>query len=170
LAEFANLEPSEDYQEALDRAIAANEVRPLWFQRAYSGTPEEIIIAYGQGKAVVTYMISTYGEAKMAELFQDLKKSFDIDSALQSVYGFDQRGLDAAWRESVGAKPLEPEEQTTGPVPSQERPSEDQAQKSSPGYSAPNQELGGITDLALLAVLGGPIAMISFQAFRKRVT
>ena len=35
-----------------------------------SGEPEDIIIAYGQGKSVVNYMVERWGEDKISELFE----------------------------------------------------------------------------------------------------
>ena len=68
--------------------------------------PEDILIAYGQAYSVVRYLVSEYGEASIAELFKEFQDTRDIDEALQLVYGFDQRGLDAEWRQSVGLEPL----------------------------------------------------------------
>lgn len=108
LAEYANIEPSNQYDVYLAQAIASGQVRPLWFQGTFSGTPRDIIVAYGQGKSVVNFMITTYGGEKMAELIKALKKTFDIDAALEQVYGFNQYGLDAAWRKSKGIEVLPP--------------------------------------------------------------
>ncbi len=111
LAEYGNIDPTDDYDAALRYGIFTRRVRPLWFQGAFGGTPEDIIIAYGQGRSVVRYMIREYGEPRMAELFRALQRTPDIDRALLEVYGMDQFGLDSAWRESLGLDPLpSPEE------------------------------------------------------------
>ena len=90
----------------LERAIDRGNVRPLWHLGSYSGTPDEIIYAYAHGESVVTFMVQEYGEEKMAELMQALTRTFDIDEALMLVYGFDQHGLDTAWRQEIGLEPL----------------------------------------------------------------
>ena len=111
LAEYGNIDPTDDYDAALRYGIFTRRIRPLWFQGAFGGTPEDIIIAYGQGRSVVRYMIREYGEPRMAELFQALQRTPDIDRALLEVYGMDQFGLDSAWRESLGLDALpSPEE------------------------------------------------------------
>ena len=111
LAEYGNIDPTDDYDAALRYGIFTRRVRPLWYQGTFGGTPEDIIIAYGQGRSVVRYMIREYGEPRMAELFQALQRTLDIDRALLEVYGMDQFGLDSAWRESLGLDPLpSPEE------------------------------------------------------------
>ena len=70
------------------------------------GSPSEIILSYGQGKSVVEYLIATYDEAQMVELIRGMKRTFDIDKALESAYGVDQYGLDSEWRRSLGVEPL----------------------------------------------------------------
>ena len=111
LAEYGNIDPTDDYDAALRYGIFTRRVRPLWFQGAFGGTPEDIIIAYGQGRSVVRYMIREFGEPRMAELFRALQRTPDIDRALLEVYGMDQFGLDSAWRESLGLDALpSPEE------------------------------------------------------------
>ncbi|MCI0903547.1 MAG: hypothetical protein J4N75_08625, partial [Chloroflexi bacterium] len=69
------------------------------------------IIAYGQARSVVQYMLDTYGPDRMAALFPVLQRTLNIDQALLEVYGMDQFGLDSAWRKFMGLEPLpSPEE------------------------------------------------------------
>ncbi len=110
LAEYGNVINSDDYDRYLQRAIEEDELRPLWHLGTFSGTPSDIILSYGQGKSVVEYLIVTYGEAQMVELIRGIKRTFDIDKALELVYGFDQYGLDSEWRLSLGIEPLPPPE------------------------------------------------------------
>ena len=106
LAEYGNVENSDDYDWYLQRAIEEDTLRPLWHLGTFSGTPSEIILSYGQGKSVVEYLIATYDEAQMVELIQGIKRTFDIDKALEAAYGVDQYGLDSEWRLSLGVEPL----------------------------------------------------------------
>ncbi|MDA0733033.1 MAG: peptidase MA family metallohydrolase [Chloroflexi bacterium] len=198
LAEYGNIEPGEEYDRALSRAIENGRLRPLWFQATFSGTPDDIIIAYGQGKSVVEFMLSNYDEQKMADLVVALKRTFDIDTALQETYGFDQYGLDTEWRKSLGLEPLpEPEDrvaqqqatptppptsilaataaptisaqETAVPVPANTpEPVEQDTNQASPGCSAPSHSGNSVTDLAMLALLGGPLAMLTARGIRRR--
>ena len=106
LAEYGNIDPTDDYNAALRYGIFTRRIKPLWYLSSFGGTPEDIIIAYGQGRSVVQYMIDTYGEARMAALFPVLQRTLDIDLALLEVYAMDQFGLDTAWREALGLEPL----------------------------------------------------------------
>lgn len=187
LAEYGNIEPGEEYDRYLNRAIENGDLRPLWFQGTFSGTPEEIIVAYGQGKSVVEYMLATYDQQKMADLIVSLKRTFDLDTALVDTYGFDQYGLDTEWRISLGLEPLpEPEERVTQqqvaptvpptiaptatavPVPTNTpEPEEIEPSQSSPGCGVPGHAGNVLTDLTMLLLLGGPLAMLSVSRFRR---
>ncbi len=106
LAEYGNIDPTNDYAAALRYGIFTRRLKPLWYQDSFSGTPDDIIIAYGQGKSVVSFMINQYGPEKVAQLFQALRRTLDIDAALEEVYGLDQFGLDTEWRLAIGIEPL----------------------------------------------------------------
>jgi hypothetical protein len=58
----------------------------------------------------VDFLIQKWGPAKMRLLLTALRDGKPIDAALDEVYGFNVDGLDAAWRKSVGAQPLPPEQ------------------------------------------------------------
>lgn len=106
LAEYGDFSSDQDRDYYLQRAIQRGELRPLWQQGAFSGTPEDILVGYAQGLSVVTFMIENYGAAPIADLMQALRRTLDIDAALLEVYGFDQYGLDALWRQSLGLPAL----------------------------------------------------------------
>ena len=111
LAEYGNIDKTDEYDAALRYGIFTRRIRPLWFQHTFSGAPEDIIIAYGQGKSVVSFMVREWGEDRISELFEVVRRSNDIDIALMQVYGLDQHGMDSAWRVSLGLEPLpSPEE------------------------------------------------------------
>jgi hypothetical protein len=54
---------------------------------------------------MVAYLVETYGEARFAELVRTFKEGSRIDAAFESIYGFDQLGLENEWREWVGLPP-----------------------------------------------------------------
>lgn len=112
LAEYGNVEPTADYDEALHQSISLRRLKPLWTLTDFGGDPVGIMTAYGQGRAVVQHLITTYGEDSIADLMQAIRGTLNIDQALERVYGFDQWGLDSEWRVSLGLEPLpRPEEQ-----------------------------------------------------------
>ncbi len=111
LAEYGNIDQTDEYDAALRYGIYTRRIRPLWYQGTFSGEPEDILIAYGQGKSVVNFMVRQWGEDKISEVFTALRQTSDIDRALLRIYGLDQHGIDSAWRRSMGLDPLpSPEE------------------------------------------------------------
>ena len=127
LAEYGNVDPTDDYDAALRYGIFTRRIKPLWYLSAFGGTPEDIIIAYGQGRSVVFYLINTYGEERMAALFPVLQRTLDIDQALLEVYGMDQFGLDSAWRESLGLEPLPSPDELESQLQEQDESSQPEA-------------------------------------------
>ena len=134
LAEYGNIDQTDEYDAALRYGIYTRRIRPLWFQQTFSGEPEEIIIAYGQGKSVVNYMVERWGEDKISELFEVVRTTNDIDSAMLQVYGLDQYGMDSGWRLSLGLEPLPPPEvleeemRASGSVSSEPQPQSDETE------------------------------------------
>jgi len=121
LAEYGNVDQTPLYDRALAFGIYTRRVKPLWYQSAFTGEPDDIIIAYGQAKSVVDYLISRYGEGKMVELMGAFRTSLSVDEALKKVYGFDQYGLDSQWRQALGLEPLpSPEELARQAAPTPE--------------------------------------------------
>lgn len=189
LAEFGNINPSDSYERALRRAIDADRVNPLWYQRTFVGKPVDIIVAYGQARSVVDHMISRHGIQKMAELMQAMHATQDIDRALERVYNLDTHTLDAEWREALGLDPLEPAIEpdpqakptasplptpltVTAPPPSSSTPTAMPVAPMESPASVPEQVAddlppssgcgaslnhGGMYDLALIALLAGPL-------------
>ena len=114
LAEYGNLDQTPFYDRALAYAVYTRRLKPLWYLDTFTGEPNDIIIAYGQGKSAVKYLIDTYGEERIAELMAAFGKTLSADEALKEVYGFDQYGLDSEWRLSLGLEPLPPPEELLG--------------------------------------------------------
>jgi len=115
LAEFGNLDKTVSYERFLEWAEGTDRLIPLKGLRSFPGDPNLTLVAYGQGRSAVKYMIDEYGEEKMAELLTTLGTGLGIDAALTAVYGFGIDALENLWRESIGAEPyIEP---TPGPTP-----------------------------------------------------
>jgi len=100
----------------------------------------------------VSYLIDTYGSQEFAQLFATFKAGATIDDALNKVYGFDQRGLEDRWRQSLGLPPQDrPEAAPTAPPAA---PSGGQAQTGEGGVSA-GLLVGLIVGLVALALVIG---------------
>jgi hypothetical protein len=62
-------------------------------------------LAYVQSQSIVAFLVEKFSQDKMTTLLKTLRDGTSIDPALQKVYGFDQDGLEDAWRANVGAPP-----------------------------------------------------------------
>ncbi|MEO6198221.1 MAG: peptidase MA family metallohydrolase [Dehalococcoidia bacterium] len=104
------------FQDAVERAFARGNVLSVREITAYPGDPQKVDLFYGEGWSLVSYLVETYGEAKFAQLFAEVKSGERIDGALETVYGFDQDGLEDEWREAndlPARETQEPESQET---------------------------------------------------------
>jgi hypothetical protein len=107
LATYAQTGLFTNQSAALDRAIRGNSiisVRSLSSQSS-GASADTVSLFYAQSQALVSFLIQEYGEAKFAQLFQAFADGARTDEALEQVYGFNQDGLENAWRASVGLPP-----------------------------------------------------------------
>ena len=104
--EHASTEPQSSYANALENGISNSKLLSV---RSLSGgfptATDEATLAYGQSYSLVQYLRETYGAEMLGDLLEAFQAGSTTDAALQSVYGFDQQGLDSEWREYVGAAP-----------------------------------------------------------------
>lgn len=81
----------------------------LFSVRALGGSfpedPDQAHAAYVQSYTLVDFLISEYGRDEILALLATLRDGEAVDDALQAAYGFDQDGLEDAWREHIGAQP-----------------------------------------------------------------
>ena len=116
LAEYGNIDPGVAYDRYLEWGIDTNRILPLTSLGTFPGDPDLVIVSYGHGKSVARYMVEDFGPGKMAELLAEFNQSRRFDEAMIAVYGVDRAGMDALWRETVGAFPLEDVEFTAAPT------------------------------------------------------
>ncbi len=81
-----------------DRVLSMNELN----SSATGGVARTVGLYYGQAGSIVGFLVDTYGADKFAELVRTFRDGSTNDKAYQAVYGFDEFGLENAWRESVG--------------------------------------------------------------------
>ena len=104
LAEFGNIQPGESYDRALFYAIQRNNLLPITSMDGQPGTPEDVIIFYGQARSIVRYMVDAYGADKMRELMATIKSGKNYRNAIPEVYGITPLELENEWREKLGVK------------------------------------------------------------------
>lgn len=104
LAEFGNIQPGESYDRALYFAIQRDDLLPITGMNGQPGTPEDVIIFYGQARSIVRFMVEEYGAEKMRELMATIKSGKSYRSAIPEVYGITPLELENQWRDSLGVQ------------------------------------------------------------------
>jgi hypothetical protein len=149
-------------QGALDQAIRSSDVLSVRSMTSSSlaRSSANVSLFYAEAGSVVSFLVDTQGKEKYAQLFAALKEGTTIDKALQAVYGFDQDGLDNAWRESVGLSPREfaGEGGKTTPVPQLTPFSLDGGQGGGSQPAQPAAEEGG--GFPIVVVIGVALALV----------
>ena len=104
LAEFGNIQPGESYDRALYYAIQRDNLLPITSMDGQPGTPEDVIIFYGQARSIVRYMVDAYGADKMRELMATIKTGKNYRNAIPEVYGITPLELENEWRDALGVQ------------------------------------------------------------------
>lgn len=105
LAMYAEGELPDDNRDALENAIAADRVLSIRSMTSYSGQASEVDLFYGQAHSIISYLLDTFGRAKLHELLDAFTEGMRQEDALLRVYGFGLDELDDRWRASVGLEP-----------------------------------------------------------------
>ena len=106
LAEYANIDPGTSYDAALQRAIRHDRLLPVTRMGTLPGRPDDVILFYGQSKALVRMMIDDFGPEKMRELMARYKDGASMDRALEQTYRLDRDGIENRLRRSLGTSLL----------------------------------------------------------------
>ncbi len=106
LAEYGHVDQGIGYDRFLEWAVDTGRATPFESLNVFPGDPNLNLVAYGQSRSAVEYLIVEFGREKMSELMAVIDSGIPFNAAMVRTYGFDTRGLDELWRAEVGAKPL----------------------------------------------------------------
>jgi hypothetical protein len=107
LAEYGNIDPGLSYVRFLEWAVDTNRLVPIVYLESFPADPNLTIVAYGEARSIVEFMINKWGRDKVAELLAEYSRGTQFTEAMKKVYGFDVQELDRQWRAFLGAKPYE---------------------------------------------------------------
>jgi len=122
-AMYAQSEPGEGFTATLDGAVDRDRLLSVRSMTSPTGDPDKVTLFYGEAWSLVNFMVEEYGEEKFAQLYAVFKDGSTTDNALQQVYGFDQDGLEDAWRASLGLAPRQRATVTPTATPTAAQPS-----------------------------------------------
>ncbi len=166
-AVYAQGDP-EGFGDAVERAIDRGNVLSVRSLTSYQGDPDKVGLFYGQSWSLVSFLIDTYGEDDFAALFAEMKGGVTTDSALNTVYGFDQDGLENEWRASVGLPPRE-ETADDGEEPVPTASPSDGGDTGDTGDPADDGDSGGTSTGTIIALALAILAIAVTIAFAARV-
>jgi hypothetical protein len=140
---------------ALERAVDRGNVLSVRSITSYPGDPETVNLFYGQSWSLVSYLVDTYGGERFAQLFAEFQAGSRADDALNTVYGFDQGGLEDEWRVSEGLPLRSSSGEPPLPDPSEPGAGSDQPQQANDGGASTGVVVGlMVGTLALAATIG----------------
>lgn len=152
------------YADAIEQALDRGNVLSVREITSYPGEASKINLFYGEAWSIVSYLVDTYGDAKFAQLFADIKAGKGVDKSFEAVYGFDQDGLDNKWREANGLPARE------APAPTTEAPSRTTVPTLAPVKSGSDGGTSTGTIIAITAaiiVLAGVVGVGGIMLARK---
>jgi hypothetical protein len=157
MAVYEQSQPLGGQKQAIDSAIASGQVFSVRsMSSATSGALSgNVFLFYGESWSLVKFLIDTYGQQKFADLFRAIDAGAGTAGALQQVYGFNQDGLENAWRASVGLPSRQaptPEDGALAPAPTNEVPN-------SPTTTTAHD--GGSSKAVLIAVIIAATAVLA---------
>ena len=103
LSEFGNVEPGTSYDSALLYALRNDRLLPITSLTSLPGTPEDVIIFYGQSRDIVAFMVDEFGAGSMKELMAVMKSGTNVEDSIEEVYGVTRIELENMWRDTLGA-------------------------------------------------------------------
>ena len=107
MAVYMQSQPLGGQRDAIESAIRSGQVLSVRsMSSASSGAISgNVFLFYGEAWSLVKFLIDTYGDQKFGDFFRAIDAGAGDTGSLQQVYGFNQDGLENAWRESVGLPP-----------------------------------------------------------------
>jgi hypothetical protein len=95
-----------DDEALLKRAIQNDTLLPLRTLVGNFATDSNVAhLSYAQSFSVVDFIYRRYGKDTVSQLLAELKQGGAFDDIFRKVLGVDTEGLEAAWRQDIGAKP-----------------------------------------------------------------
>jgi len=91
----------------LAQARAENRLLTLrQIESSFSVYANRASLSYAESYSLVRFLNDTYGQERMLTLLSTFRAGVAVDEALNRTYGFDTAGLEARWREAMGALPM----------------------------------------------------------------
>ncbi len=102
LAELANIEQDAGYDRYLEWAIDTGRILPFSSLNRFPGNPNLTLVAYGQSKSFVEFLINEFPVGSMSKLMQNISEKKSINDSFKDTYGKDLNEIENLWRKKLG--------------------------------------------------------------------
>jgi len=109
LAEFGNIEQDQGYERYLEWAIDTDRLFPFSSLNRFPGNPNLTLVAYGQSKSFVEFLINNFPEDSMIKLMNEISNKKSIEDSFISSFGFSLDELEIQWKKNIGISDKENE-------------------------------------------------------------
>ena len=102
LAEFGNIEQGQGYDRYLEWAIDTGRLFPFSSLNRFPGNPNLTLVAYGQSKSFVEFLINNFPEGSMIKLMKEISNKKSIEDSFISSFGVSLDDLEIQWKKDLG--------------------------------------------------------------------
>jgi len=101
LAEYGNIEQDSGYDRYLEWAIDTNRLFPFSSLNRFPGNPNLTLVAYGQSKSFIEFLVKEYPKENMKNLMKEISGRKSIDDSFISSYGKNLNELESEWKSTL---------------------------------------------------------------------
>ena len=98
LAEYGNIEPDSGYDRYLEWAVDTNRLFPFSSLNRFPGNPNLTLVAYGQSRSFIEYLVNEYPKQNMKNLMKGLSDRKSFDDSFLGAYGKTLNEVENNWR------------------------------------------------------------------------
>ena len=101
LAEYGNIEQDSGYDRYLEWAVDTNRLFPFSSLNRFPGNPNLTLVAYGQSKSFIEFLVKEYPKENMKNLMKEISGRKSIDDSFISSYGKNLNQLESEWKSTL---------------------------------------------------------------------
>ena len=101
LAEYGNVEQDSGYDRYLEWAVDTNRLFPFSSLNRFPGNPNLTLVAYGQSKSFIEFLVNKYPKENMKNLMKEISGRKSIDDSFISSYGKNLNQLESEWKSTL---------------------------------------------------------------------
>ena len=97
LAEYGNIEPDSGYDRYLEWAVDTNRLFPFSSLNRFPGNPNLTLVAYGQSRSFIEYLVKQYPKQNMKNLMKGISDRKSFDESFLAAYGKNLNDIERDW-------------------------------------------------------------------------